>query len=203
MDKYKHLFKSYNEELKKEKENIEKICCDNQELLIKDYCEVCINCGLINNNIIENHIDNYSYQNVNHLCPNVSLKTYTNGNFNRNIMNWHYYDKDNNSYYFEKQLITKIKEEILNLKLENIDLYYHNNLNRILSLYKTFYIDNKINSRGNIKKSLLIYCILKIFKDKELSLIKLLTDNNLTKKNYEYMLNKIKDLVEEEDLIIN
>jgi hypothetical protein len=185
-----YFFNKLDDFIKKEEEK-ENMCCNNKNI-IYDYTqnnEVCTNCGVVNNLII----DEISYTK----SMQMNFKLYGNKNNYNNIhrlYNWDRVEYKDKTIIENNSDIDKIIEKISKKYDIFVEIYEYN---KIKEMYKNIYITNKITSRSNIKKSLFLICIYIILKEKhkKLNIFDLLDLFNLTINNYNSATQKINYLL--------
>jgi hypothetical protein len=163
-------------------------CCSNPKIRCCEIEDVCINCGSINSNIVEQPPDELTSV----LNPKFMLTTFVPYSSKyRHIHRLHTWHPQNFCYKENMALQSyKFIKKICDQNKLNEKIYYNSCFH-----YKRIYIDDNISSRNKIKRCLLIYCIHRSCKDynKKVNVITILKSNHLSITNYNKALSKIVD----------
>lgn len=196
----KYYFDLLDTELAKqtpEKKEEEELCCSNPDKIISNERECCKNCGRSDiNPVVSLDSDWLSDNNrggtVNPLLPKLSMRTYLSympgkkAAALRRIHQWNSYDykegKIGNCYILIDELIAKIGIELRPKVNSNAKI-----------IYKNIYIDYNDTSRGNIKRSLIVFSILCALDHLEIeyNILEILKTTGVSIEQYNFGISKI------------
>lgn len=177
------------------KEKKEDLCSHIWKKEIED--TVCIECGIVNNNITNNTFeDTATYNTSTQYASYLPNTTFIKGQSSHNLRKLHIWANNNNSYNFRKRCY----EDIIAL-LEKYDIdkrLYPSIRNNITSLYE----DHKIRFRGNIKQCIFIYLIYFSAKElemcRDIDIIHILETEGITISKYNIAVKKLVDALNTE-----
>lgn len=173
--------------LKKEDNNQKKInkCCMNKEnIVLSDnlLLYVCVECAMVQTEIYTK--DFYENGKIPG-CVKTYIPYQRNNHSIRRLHRW-------NNYSYKEVHMRKLVDEIDN-KLKNID--FIDKEIKMFSIIKFKSLYDKISVRAKIKNALIVYCIyvISISLDRPIDLLLLLSIYNLNIKNYNDLVNKLKE----------
>ncbi len=184
-----------------------KTCCNNEILKQTIDNVVCISCGKVSieNLLTEGTNDDsplFDTNTYNVLKTYMGTKRFKGMNGAMRIHNWSHSWFGANKEKVMREIKKQIETLILKLNFENTNdlkeknLNIQNLINTSTYLYSSYYIDEKIDSRGNIRNGLIVICIYLMTDmfDLNIGIFDLLRETKVSYKEWNTAREKIKDL---------